>query len=288
MGNNNLNDQTLPVSPTPQPPPPVSKPKPKFSLAVIIGTVLLLLIAGSAAGFYAFKPQILKLVSKPSPTPTVIPSLTRNPISPTPDPTVNWKIYTNNDYHFSFRYPPEFTLKNVDKQVINSADFDGQKVSLTHYILFFTTGKLVRPNDPTISPTQDISGLRINVTSTNGKTIMQNYDNKGAFENNARTKVTLLHNFGAADEVADVSYAQNHIRTYRKGAYFFDLAHPQEGKVFPYGIDDINTYTDQILATFKFTNSNTTPTPTCMSRPACLDATPRCMIAEPASGWCPR
>ncbi len=26
----------------------------------------------------------------------------------------------------------------------------------------------------------------------------------------------------------------------------------------------------------------------CLPRPACLDATPRCMIPEPASGWCPR
>lgn len=26
----------------------------------------------------------------------------------------------------------------------------------------------------------------------------------------------------------------------------------------------------------------------CLPRPACLDATPRCMIAEPAGGWCPK
>lgn len=29
-----------------------------------------------------------------------------------------------------------------------------------------------------------------------------------------------------------------------------------------------------------------TPPPTCQPRPACLDATPRCLIAEPAGGWC--
>jgi len=29
-----------------------------------------------------------------------------------------------------------------------------------------------------------------------------------------------------------------------------------------------------------------TPTPTCLPRPACLDATPRCLLAEPAGGWC--
>lgn len=30
-----------------------------------------------------------------------------------------------------------------------------------------------------------------------------------------------------------------------------------------------------------------TPKPTCTSRPSCLDSTPRCLIAEPAEGWCP-
>lgn len=30
-----------------------------------------------------------------------------------------------------------------------------------------------------------------------------------------------------------------------------------------------------------------TPTPTCMKRPACLDAKPRCLLPEPANGWCP-
>jgi hypothetical protein len=30
-----------------------------------------------------------------------------------------------------------------------------------------------------------------------------------------------------------------------------------------------------------------TPTPTCTPRPACLDAVPRCLIPEPATGWCP-
>lgn len=48
----------------------------------------------------------------------------------------------------------------------------------------------------------------------------------------------------------------------------------------------------KILSTFKFTNTDpattsSDSTPTCMPRPSCLDATPRCMIAEPANGWCP-
>lgn len=30
-----------------------------------------------------------------------------------------------------------------------------------------------------------------------------------------------------------------------------------------------------------------TPKPTCTARPKCLDAKPRCLIAEPAEGFCP-
>ncbi len=41
----------------------------------------------------------------------------------------------------------------------------------------------------------------------------------------------------------------------------------------------------QILSTFKFTDQ--IPTPTCIPRPACLDATPRCMIPE-TSDMCPK
>lgn len=48
---------------------------------------------------------------------------------------------------------------------------------------------------------------------------------------------------------------------------------------------------NQILSTFKFTDKNQTTvpsviTPSCIPRPTCLDATPRCLIAEPANGWC--
>lgn len=31
-----------------------------------------------------------------------------------------------------------------------------------------------------------------------------------------------------------------------------------------------------------------TPSLTCIPRPTCLDATPRCLIPEPTDGWCPR
>lgn len=54
------------------------------------------------------KVRIITYIPTPSPTPTVTPS----PIlSPTPDPAVNWKIYTNNKYGYSFKYDPDPSLK---------------------------------------------------------------------------------------------------------------------------------------------------------------------------------
>ncbi len=38
---------------------------------------------------------------------------------------------------------------------------------------------------------------------------------------------------------------------------------------------------------FGVTQNGPTSTPACTTRPACLDATPRCLIAEPIGGWCP-
>jgi hypothetical protein len=43
---------------------------------------------------------------------------------------------------------------------------------------------------------------------------------------------------------------------------------------------------DELLTTFQLID-NILPIPTCQPRPACLDATPRCMIPEP-SDMCPK
>lgn len=170
--------------------------------------------------------------------------------TPTANPTASWKTYTNNDYHFSFKYPSELTLLKDDEQVIDSTDFDGQKIVITQLSTSFTTGKMVQSNDPSIQPTQDISWIMINVIPTNGKTIMQAYDNKQGFGTNTITKVTLHEKYGGADEVASVSNLQSNIRTFRKGAYFFDLSYPPQN-----GSGEITSakYLDLILSTFKFT-----------------------------------
>lgn len=71
------------------------------------------------------------------------------------------------------------------------------------------------------------------------------------------------------------------------GNYIYQLIIPT-GEPGPQGSTDYFKLPSQILNTFEFNNQNQTlsPTSTCMPRPACLDATPRCLIPEPSSGWC--
>lgn len=39
---------------------------------------------------------------------------------------------------------------------------------------------------------------------------------------------------------------------------------------------------------FGIVGNSATPSPTCTPRPPCLDSEPRCLIAEPSFGWCPK
>lgn len=120
--NQQIDNSTSPVSQFPQTPPapnpPPSGSKFKFSLKAIIGTVIFLLLAGgAAASFMVFRPQILKLVSKPAsaPTPTIIktPTPTLSTAS-TPAEIANWKSYDSQSLDgFKLKYPS--TLEPTDE-----------------------------------------------------------------------------------------------------------------------------------------------------------------------------
>lgn len=119
----NLQTQT-PQTPAGQSPlggaTPVSQsPKPKFSLAALIGIILFLLIA-SAAGYFAFKPQIEKLVSRPTPTPKVAVQVSPTPTS---DSTANWKTYTNKKLSFQIKIPLSYKeIKETEDSVTMAED----------------------------------------------------------------------------------------------------------------------------------------------------------------------
>jgi len=122
----------VPEQPPVTPLPPADGPKPKFPFVLIIGIILFLLVAGSVAGFYVFKQNSLKMISKPIATQTVQ-KLTPSPIS---DPTANWKTYTGDG--FTFKYPESFDNANCPQNfgisALCSAKQDTGPEPLIYYI----------------------------------------------------------------------------------------------------------------------------------------------------------
>ena len=110
-----------PVSETPpvipdlirDPSPIDPKPTKKLPLKLAIGIILFLLLAGGAAAGYVYKDKIVSMVAKPTPSPTVIPDLIRDP-SPTPNPTADWQTYEGDG--FSIKIPPTWYSSSDKKR----------------------------------------------------------------------------------------------------------------------------------------------------------------------------
>lgn len=246
----------------------------KFSIKAIIGIIIFLLLAGgAAASFTVLKPQIMKLVSKPTPTPTVIPGSTRNPVTPTPDPTADWITHTTNEY--TVKYPADFNIIPDSSsnwfQITNEPNpkAPGLYLSSQEDNKYFEIDITVEPaKGKTV--TEIANGFD---RFQNRKNYSRNRYNLGGIDGYIVTDVSL-------DSLTDLVFVVKSDKIYSLVLrYFPETKNIEEGKkIFA-----------QILSTYKFTGSQTliNPTPTCIKRPACLDAAPRCMIAEPASGWCP-
>jgi len=58
---------------------------------------------------------------KPSPSSPTPSSISTESISPTPDPTADWKTYENKEYGFSFKYPTNFQPSS-QIQIIDNSD----------------------------------------------------------------------------------------------------------------------------------------------------------------------
>ncbi len=119
MEENNLNQPNTPQPVVNNPVPPteesdINKPAGstdaestdflvKRSRKYIIVAVVAFIVLGATAGFLIWK-NTKKVTVEPTPTPTI-------ESTPNPDPTVNWKIYDNAEYEFTFKYEPGGTLK---------------------------------------------------------------------------------------------------------------------------------------------------------------------------------
>lgn len=173
--------------------------------------------------------------------------LTSSP-TPTPNPTANWKTFSNDK--FSFKYPLIFELTKDDKRIEDLPFFDDQNVKSEFHWLNFSTGKPINSFDS--APCTNISYFSVIIIPTNGKNITQTYDNKDGL--GEKTKVTLIPTKTNADEEANVSGISNFIRLFRFGNNFYEIGSPQNSCVSKDRKDDILSYINQILPTFKFTN----------------------------------
>lgn len=77
---------------------------------------------------YQLKQEIEQLQAQPAPTtlPTATPTLVEP--TPTPDSTAGWKIYTNQNYGYEVKLPPELA---ADER----GEVDDQVIDLTYFIL---------------------------------------------------------------------------------------------------------------------------------------------------------
>lgn len=192
--------------------------------------------------------------------------------TPTTDPTANWKTYTNTGYGLSFKYPPDWEVKDPKK----TTDFE--------------TGIGLIPKNK-----DNALGTPLYIIK---------YDNPNkldlkSWRNEYNSKNILSHSF-FPEQLEKTLIAGKQTYLTEKGDcepnYCYLAIILVDDKIFMF-YDDSTGYSqeeikinrtifNQILSTFKFTNPIPTLTPTCKPRPACLDATPRCMIAETAD-MCP-
>lgn len=99
--------------PTGTTPPPIEEKKSSSKIPVILGFVVLVIGIAVAGGYYFMTNR-----AAPVPTPEPTPVVTLPPLpTATPDSTLTWKTYTNENYKFTFKYPETLVLAGNAKVV---------------------------------------------------------------------------------------------------------------------------------------------------------------------------
>lgn len=254
---------TAPHLDNPPPPTPVKH----FSVSkIILPALIFIVIILTISGIYLsqnYQPKPKPIV--PKPTPTTAPS-------PTPtDETTNWKTYSQNVLRYYFKYPNNWRVYEL-----KSYPYDGYPGIIDNNEIIVTTSdkfpRIQTDNSDqyigfTISETGDvlerIKKVQIPDTAGNKSNVIEkNINGLKAYEETQSDGDKMIY-FPYKDKT---------------GGILVTILSPT---VKSGNIEQVN----QILSTFKFTDSS--PTPTCVPRPACLDATPRCSIAE-TSDMCPK
>ena len=229
--------QIAPVTPSNPQDSNIQKPKSKLPL-IVIGIVLFLLLAGSAAGFYIVNQQGFKETPKPTTT-----QIVTKP-SPTPNPTADWKTYIS-DKKYSIKYPPNYSF--LPK---------GSKITVEDILVQPADDAIVyieqnQPKPHGGGPYGLIMTIRGTTKPSDGLTLRQR------LERNFQKRETIVEETKFVDLVINgIPAIKEMVGSKTYYAYI-------ENELKSYSIEiaansDTNNYeltVDQILSTFKFTNS---------------------------------
>ncbi len=222
--------ESVSVAPTPVPP-----PTKKTNWVLILGIVLLLISVLALVGYFVYQNYQSRINVS---TPLASPEPTAEAGTATPDPTADWKIYTNKTYGISFNYPKEakiigdiesqlFTIVSGNQSVSFLASKNSQDYSVNEFML-----RTISPNNP--------DSVRKYVTFSNV-----------SFNN---------LNFVLANQDANYfSQQSGSLNSYLigKGNY-----------VFSFGFNKVSeSLITQILSTFQFTNTQSTSSATPTATP---------------------
>jgi hypothetical protein len=197
----------------------------------------------------------------------------------TPDPTADWKTYEGEG--FSFIYPVQLTLGSATvarDNVISSFSLSGKGSHLNFFI---------QDNSNNLTSEELHSQWKEDKSKCNNE--CDNFSSSPENINvDGRTGilqhvVTVIPNYTFYLNLGDNKALQVLVETTDSNGQITNGGDSQNWENYPLPASK-QLFID-ILKTFKFTDQ--TPTPTCTPRPACLDATPRCLMPEPANGWCP-
>ncbi len=245
---------------------PPDMPKSSNTRLIVLFSALILIFSG-ATGFLYYQNQQLKSMlatyQAPSPTPTA-----------TPDPTANWKTYTDTKYNFTFKYPNN--IREVEGGV--SGPTNG---SPKHLASFSDPTTVMEGTDAAFD------GFSVYIASINNKTF-EEYIRKEKSDRENRdvvnwdatgSSIRSMYQYSEKSWVALNGPAFPNITVYYlalpDGKNIISFARSNKTKEFL-------VVFNQVLSTFTFLDT----TPTCRPRPACLDATPRCLIPE-TEDMCP-
>lgn len=222
-----------PVNNTSQDVPPV-----KLSSAKLVAFmfILIILLLGTTVFFFYQNSQLKKQVALlPKPSPIAL---------ATPDPTADWKTYTNIKYHFSFKYPSKWELN----------DQSGVASSLTLGLSgtqgYFMTINIV-DNDKELSVKDYVDKL-VSTQGTPGG--LPEFDSRENTTIGGLSAVKLLNVFAfeEGDDKIFVAFEN----------YILNISHPTKQEN-PNLQDPIANYdiVQKILSTFKFTESSGSASP---------------------------